>query len=462
MKKLLSTAGAILLLCAAMPARAEDAAGDWAGVLGGQLHLIVHIQKAPDGKLSGIVESVDQGDAKIPIDAIDATPDRLKFTVAAIAGAYDARWDDAGKRWAGTWTQGGGSAPLNLSRATAADAPKPPERPQEEAIAASPLPYRDEMATIANGAQATLAGTLTRPDGKGPFPAVVLVSGSGPNTRDEAVFNHKIFLVLADYLARNGIAVLRYDKRGIGQSTGDYGKATTAEFTSDAQAAAAWLRAQPGIDARHVGLVGHSEGGLIVPAVAVADPKTAFIVLMAGPGLPGDKLLLRQQALIAKASGVPDATVTQNLAITERVYDAVKAAKTEADAIAAARAVLDPEVAKGTLTRDRADASIKQVTSAWMRAFLASDPVPVLQKVRVPVLALGGSLDLQVPAAEDLAAIKTALKADRDVTVTELPGLNHLFQDAKTGSPAEYATIEQTVSPAALKIVGDWIKARAR
>ncbi|WP_443747961.1 alpha/beta hydrolase family protein [Asticcacaulis solisilvae] len=462
MKKLLTAAAAILALSPALSAHAEDAAGDWAGVLMGQLHLIVHITKAADGKLSGIMESVDQGDVKIPLDTIDAMPDHLKFGITAIGGGYDGKWDEAGKQWAGTWTQNGGSAPLNLSRATAADAPKAPKRPQEEAIAASPLPYHDEAVIIAGGPQVSLAGTLSRPEGKGPFPAVVLISGSGPNTRDEAVFNHKVFLVLADYLARQGIAVLRYDKRGVGQSTGDYAQATTAEFTTDAIAAAAWLRSQPGIDARHVGLLGHSEGGLIAPAVAVVDPRTSFIVLMAGPGLPGDQLLLKQQGLIARASGVPDATIAQNLAVTERVYAAVKGTKTEADAIAAVKAVLDPEVAKGTLSRERADASIKQVTSPWMRAFLASDPIPVLQKVRVPVLAIGGSLDLQVPPAEDLAAIKTALKADKDVTVTELPGLNHLFQEAKTGSPAEYAAIEQTLSPLALKTVGDWIKTHVK
>jgi hypothetical protein len=462
MKKLLTAAAAVLALGSALSARAEDAAGDWAGVLMGQLHIVVHITRAVDGKLSGILESVDQGDAKIPIDTIDATPDHLKFSIAAIGGGYDAQWDESKKQWTGTWTQGGTPLPLDLTRGTKAEAPKP-KRPQEEAIAASRLPYQDRSVTIDNApAKVTLAGALTLPQGKGPFPAVVLISGSGPNTRDENVFDHKIFVVLADHLARQGIAVLRYDKRGVGKSTGDYAQATTVDFTSDAEAAATWLRAQPGIDARHVGLIGHSEGGLIAPAVAVNDPKVAFIVLMAGPGLPGDQLLLKQQALIGKASGIPDAALAQNLAVTARVFAAVKGATTEAEAVAAAHAVLDPEVAKGTLARDRADASIRQVTSAWMRSFLASDPVPVLQKVRVPVLAINGSLDMQVPPAEDLAAIKAALEADKDVTVAELSGLNHLFQEAKTGAPSEYAAIEQTVSPLALKTVGDWIAAHVK
>lgn len=463
MKKLLTTAAAILALSAAMSARAEDAAGDWAGVLMGQLHLIVHIAKAPDGKLSGVLESVDQGDVKIPIDAIDATPDHLKFSIAAIGGGYDAKWDETGKQWLGTWTQGGSSAPLNLSRATTADAPKVSKRPQETAIAAGSLPYHEQTVTFESPlAKVSLAGTLSIPQGKGPFPAVVLISGSGPNTRDENVFDHKIFLVLADYLTRQGIAVLRYDKRGIGQSTGDYAQATTENFTLDAAAAVAWLRTQPGIDPGRVGLIGHSEGGLIAPVVAVDDSRVAFIVLMAGPGLPGDQLLLKQQALIGKASGIPEATLAQNIALTARVFAAVKGAGTQAEAVAAARVVLDPEVEHGTLTQSRADATIKQVTSPWMRSFLASDPVPVLQKVRVPVLAISGSLDLQVPPAEDLAAIKTALKADKDVTVTELPGLNHLFQEAKTGAPSEYQAIEQTLSPLALKTVGDWISVRVK
>ena len=462
MKKLMTTAAAIMALGAAMSARAEDAAGDWAGVLMGRLHIVVHIAKAPDGRLSGVLESVDQGDAKMPLDTIEATPDHLKFSIIAIGGAYDGSWDDGKKQWTGTWTQGAMPVPLNLSRGTKAEAPKP-KRPQEDAIAAGPLPYQDRAVTFDNAqAKVTLAGTLAVPQGKGPFPAVVLISGSGPNTRDEDVFDHKIFLVLADHLARQGIAVLRYDKRGIGQSTGVYGQATTDDFTSDAETAAAWLRVQPGIDARRVGLIGHSEGGLIAPAVAVVDPKVAFIVLMAGPGLPGDQLLLKQQTLIGKASGIPDATLAQNIALTARVFAAVKGAKTEAEAVAAAKAILDPEVERGTLMRPRAEASIKQVTSPWMRSFLASDPVPVLQKVRVPVLAVNGSLDMQVPPAEDLASIKAALKDDMDVTVTELPGLNHLFQEAGTGAPSEYPMIEQTLSPRAMKTVGDWIAAHVK
>ncbi|MGZ3298413.1 MAG: alpha/beta hydrolase family protein, partial [Asticcacaulis sp.] len=371
--------------------------------------------------------------------------------------------DDTEKQWSGAWSQGGGSTPLDLHRVTAGDVAAAPKRPQEEAVAKGPLPYTAEDVVFTNDtARVTLKGTFSKPDGKGLFPAVVLISGSGPNARDEDVFGHKIFLVLADYLNRQGIAVLRYDKRGIGGSSGDYASATTADFTSDAEAAVAWLKTRADVDKRHTGVLGHSEGGLIAPAVAVADPSVGFVVLMAGPGLPGDQILLKQQALIARASGASETVIAEFETWNKRVFDAVKATKTPAEAAAAAHAILDPEVAAGRIPQAQADAGIKQVTSPWMLSFLKSDPVPVLQKVRVPALAVNGSLDLQVPPKEDLAAIKAALKDDKDVTVTELPGLNHLFQDAKTGSPAEYATIEETLSPVALKTVGDWIVAHTR
>ena len=231
MKKLLWTVAAVALL-SGTAAQAEDAAGDWAGALMGQLHLVVHLTRGADGKLTGIMESVDQGDAKIPLGEVDATPDHLKFTVPAVKGSYDATWDDAKKQWTGTWTQGQ-SLPLALHRYTNADS-APPKRPQEDAIAKGPLPYANEAVAFANprATGVTLSGTFSKPAGAGPFATVVLISGSGPNDRDEKVFDHKIFLVLADALNRRGIAVLRYDKRGVGASTGHYATATTADFAA--------------------------------------------------------------------------------------------------------------------------------------------------------------------------------------------------------------------------------------
>ncbi len=462
MKTLLSLTAAALALVST-PVWAEDAAGDWAGLLAGRLHVIVHLTKGADGTLGGVMESIDQGDVKIPIGTVDAAADHLKFTVPAVNGGYDGTWDATKQQWTGIWSQGGGSTGFDLHRATAGDVPAAPKRPQEEAIAKGPLPYHDQAVTFDNSsAHVTLAGVISRPEGKGPFPAVVLISGSGPNSRDEAVFDHKLFVVLADSLARRGIAVLRYDKRGIGQSTGDYLAATTSDFTSDAEAAVTFLKSQADIDKRHIGVLGHSEGGLIAPAVAVADPSVNFVVMMAGPGLPGKQIMLMQTALISRASGLPEAAIAANTDLNTRIYAAVTAAKTSADALTAVQAILAPMVASGKLPQGQADLLAKQAASPWMRSFLVSDPVPTLQKMRAPLLAINGSLDMQVPPQEDLAAIKAATSGDKDVTVIELKGLNHLFQDATTGSPAEYQAIEETMSPAALTVVGEWIASHVK
>jgi len=461
MKKLLWTVAALAVL-SGTAARAEDAAGDWAGAIMGQLHLIVHLTRGADGKLTGMMESLDQGDAKIPLGDVEATPDHLKFGVPAVKGSYDATWDDAKKQWTGTWTQGQ-AIPLDLHRATATDG-APPKRPQEDAIAKGVLPYSNEPVKFANtkAAGVTLAGTFSKPAGAGPFPTVALIAGSGPNTRDENVFNHKIFLILADYLNRQGVAVLRYDKRGVGASTGDYGMATTADFISDADAAVGYLKTRKDVDQRHLGLIGHSEGGLIAPAVAASDPGVAFIVLMAGPGVRGDRVLLVQDELMARAAGASDADIARMHTTQSQAFAIVEASADAADAKAKLDAAAAGAIASGQIKKDAADQGIAQLTNPWMYSFLRMDPAPALQKVRVPVLALGGSLDLQVEPKENLAGIKAALKDDKDVTVTQLPGLNHLFQDATTGSLGEYSTIEETVSPSALKIIGDWVVAHSR
>ncbi len=461
MKKLMLAAAAIALL-AGGAARAEDAAGDWAGVLMGQLHVVIHLEKGGDGQWHGVLRSVDQGNSQIPIGEVDATPDHLKFTVPKIGGSYDGAWDDAKHQWTGTWSQGG-NLPLVLHRATAADT-APQKRPQEEAIAKGPLPYSNTEVAFANTSAAgvTLKGTFSKPAGAGPFPTVVLISGSGPNTRDEDVFDHKVFLVIADYLNRQGLALLRYDKRGIGASTGNFGAATSADFISDAEAAVAYLKTRADVDQKHIGVAGHSEGGLIAPAVAAADPAVSFVILLSGPGVRGDRVMLVQGDLIAQANGAPADAVTRSHDIRAQAFTVVENSTDVADAKAKLETGTAKAVAAGKYTQADADQSIAQLTNPWVYSFLRYDPAPALRKVRVPVLALGGSLDLQVEPKENLAAIKAALKDDKDVTVTELPGLNHLFQDARTGSPSEYGTIEETVSPAALKVMGDWIVAHTK
>lgn len=453
---------AAAVLAAGVQSRADEPAGDWAGVLVGSLHTVVHLSRGADGKLSGVLEVIEQGDAKIPIGEIDATSDHLKFAVPAVQGSYDGTWDEAKKQWSGTWTQGR-AMPLDLHRAAAADL-LAFRRPQEESIGKGARPYRSEEVSFGNpqAAGVTLKGLFSKPEGAGPFPAVVLIAGSGPQSRNEAVGNHEVFLVLADYLNRQGIAVLRYDKRGIGASTGAYATATTADFSSDAEAAVRYLATRSDVDARHVGVLGHSEGGIIAPVVAVADPQVSFVVLMAGLGLRGDVALLKQNELIARAHGMPEAKLAEAQTQRAASYAIIEASTDAADAKAKLEAAADKAVAAGTLKPDMAGKGIATLTSPWFYYMLRYDPAPTLEKVRVPVLALNGSLDLQVEPKGNLAAIQAALKNDRDVSVQELPGLNHLFQQAKTGSPDEYGQIEETVSPVALKTIGDWIVAHTK
>jgi hypothetical protein len=284
---------------------------------------------------------------------------------------------------------------------------------------------------------------------------VVLVTGSGPQNRDEELMGHKPFLVLADYLTRRGIAVLRYDDRGVGRSTGRFATATTADFASDAWAAWQTLSARPDINAKRIGLLGHSEGGLIAPMLAAAHPEIAFVVMLAGPGVTGEQIMLKQAEAIGKASGAPEAAVAANTDLQKQVF-AILREETSMDRIAERIGAIP------TGSKEASAALVKQSVSPWMRYFALYDPAPALAKVRCPVLAITGELDLQVLPAQNLPAIRAALKqgGNTDHTVLELPGLNHLLQPAKTGLPAEYAQIETTMAPAALDMITAWIQKR--
>ena len=303
-----------------------------------------------------------------------------------------------------------------------------------------------------------LAGTLTLPPGKGPFPVVVLIAGSGAHDRDETIFGHKPFAVIADRLTRDGIAVLRTDKRGFAKSTGDFASATDDDFAVDAAANVAFLRKRPDIDPKRIGLIGHSEGGIVAPKVAVKDPKIAFIVLMAGPGVPLSEVLRAQREALSPAMGATQEQIRRSQALTDHVNAAMRGAKDDADAEARALKVIKAEAGDLITQPGQAELMAKQLSSGWMRTLVDYDPGPTLAKVKCPILALNGSKDLQVPPEQNLPAIRGATKANKDVTILELPSLNHLFQTAKTGAVGEYADIEETVAPVALDTMSDWIR----
>ena len=337
-------------------------------------------------------------------------------------------------------------------------------RPQEPK---PPYPYRSEEVTFTKiGGGFDLAGTLTIPEKEGRYPVAILITGSGPQDRDEALSGHKPFLVLADYLTRQGIAVLRYDDRGVAKSGGIFKTATSFDFATDAESAIDFLKKRTDIDSLKIGLIGHSEGGIIAPIVASHRGDVAFIILMAGPGLTGEQILLLQSELISKAEKMDEKSIKANEKLSRDLYTVLKKNNDDAKAEQKLRALfaeIDKKNTRDTSYHKLTDAEIsiqiKTVTSPWFRCFLTLNPEDYLSQVKCPLLAINGSLDLQVPPKENLQAIEKALifGGNPRYTIEELPGLNHLFQHATTGSPAEYAKIEETISPSALVLIGNWI-----
>jgi pimeloyl-ACP methyl ester carboxylesterase len=484
----LGVLGAVLLALAA-PAEqnppavpAKGPVGTWLGTikLGAQeAHLVLRISRNPDGSLVGKLDVV--GGAKDqPVDDLTWKDGRLRFARKVTNATYEGTIDPGEAEVSGFLRQGGRTLPLNFKRGDRApEAPPRARRPQEPE---KPYPYRAEEVGYENkSAGVKFAGTLTLPPGRGPFPAVLLITGAGPQDRDETVYAHKPFLVLADYLTRRGIAVLRVDDRGVGGSTGNTLQSTTEDFCGDALAGVAFLKSRKEINPREIGLVGHSEGGLIAPLAASRSADVAFVVMLAGTGLPGEELLVTQNAAVLRVDGAAEETIARDetllrktIAVAREGGNRAEAAK-KIEAIAGERArLLAGAVKKSAATGPREPGGKKSefnekeafdadvaalVFTPWFRFFIDYDPRPALRKVRCPVLALNGDKDVEVVARENLPAIEKALKegGNKDFTVLALPGLNHMFQTCKTGAGSEIFAIEETLAPAALKTVGDWI-----
>ena len=435
------------------PVKRSDIDGTWAGSLDTgsiKLRIVFHITNTED-VLTATMDSPDQGANGIPVTVVTRDGSSLKLELKQANGVFEGKLDEKLNTIDGTWTQGGGSAPLVLKRVKdAAELVRP--RPQNPV---KPYPYRaEDVFYPSKPAVFTLAATITIPPGKGPFPAVLLIAGSGAHDRDEALMGHSPFLVLSDYLTRKGIVVLRADKRGVGKSGGNYATATTVDFASDAEAGIAYLQSRPEVDSRKIGLIGHSEGGVVAPIVAVQDPNVAFIVIMAGSGVPGDDIIVEQTKLIAEAGGQSHEEAEKTSDDERKILALVEAEKDDAELEKKLRAELGDKESNAML-----DAQIKTLRSPWFRYFIQFDPATALSKVKCPVLAIIGSKDLQVPAAQNLPPIRKALKAagNKNFEADELPGLNHLFQTAATGAPSEYGDIEETMSPVALEKIAGWI-----
>lgn len=468
---------ALCMACLAIrePAAAEDKpvpdiAGVWQGSLDltvAKLRLVVEFKKKEGGGFSGTMDSPDQGAFDLPIDEVRIEEKTVKFTMKKLGGSYEGKLSDDGKQIDGKWSQGGLSLALVLKPGEKIGPPKRPQEPKP------PFPYNAEEVSYENKeAGIKIAGTLTLPKEGGPFPAVLLITGSGPQNRDEELMGHKPFLLWADYLTRRGIAVLRVDDRGVGGTGGKPGESTIEDHAGDALAGIEYLKSRSDINPKKIGLMGHSEGGLVAPAAAVTSDDVSFIVLLAGTGVVGEEILYSQGKLIAKAAGASDEGIAQNQALQKKIFTIVK--ENEDSPAAAAKLAATITEAAATLTDEQkkvveanaslAEQQLKMVLTPWFRHFLTYDPKPVLQKVKCPVLAINGENDLQVDPKLNLPPIEAALKTagNTDYTVKELPGLNHLLQSSKTGAISEYQQIEETINPAALELVGEWLVKRTK
>jgi uncharacterized protein len=447
----------------------QEFARDWHGELavsGMKLPLVFHVTKTDQGYTS-TMDSPSQKAFGMAVDKTTVKGDSICLDLTAIGARYEGKLSSE-QQLIGVFHQGGQTLDMVLSHTASLSAiPKRTQQPKE------PFPYYTEDVTFENkSAGITLAGTLSLPAKKGKFPVVILISGSGPQDRNETILGHEPFAVIADYLTRNGVGVLRYDDRGVAKSTGNFGLATSTDFSTDTEAALNYLKGRKEINKSKIGLAGHSEGGLIAPMVAARNKDVAFIIMLAGPGLPGSEILLLQQALIGRVDGATEAEIQQNTAINKGLFEIIandqdaSTTTRELEAYLTTQLNALPDSLKSGSTEKMVAEVMAGVDTPWMKEFIRYDPRPALHKVTCPVLALNGSKDLQVPAKENIEAIEQALnegwiergKKEKHVELCILDGLNHLFQECETGSPSEYGEISQTFSPEALAKILDWMR----
>jgi uncharacterized protein len=454
--------GAILF---AMTANAQQAiVGNWLGTLDAgvaKLHLAFHVTQNERGELSATLDSLDQNLNGAPVKEIAVQGNTVRFDIAVSRASYQATLSEDGQSLLGTFTQLRG-LPLRMERVDRVEAPPRPQQPK------APFPYKAEDVTFpSRGSQ--VAGTLTIPSGEGRFPVAILISGSGAQDRDGTLASHKPFWVIADYLTRRGVAVLRVDDRGVGKSAGTPASLTLDETSDDVLAALAFLKHDPRLDSKRLGLIGHSEGGIVGPLSAVRSADVSFVVMLAGIGVPGDEAMFLQAENLARAAGAKEEAIAQNRVVQGVVFKVLRA---DSDPKAAGlkltsefqamktglsaqqRAAIDIAGVEATLERRYAAVNVPEV-----RSLVLSNSAEILRRVTVPVLALHGGRDTQVPAAQNLPGIAAALAAggNTNFSVAVLPGLNHMFQTCGTCLPAEYGELEETFSPTALTMMGDWI-----
>lgn len=453
----------LIALPAGLWAQAGGIEGTWQGTLqsgGVSLRLGLHVSRNSSGLLTATLDSIDQGATGLPIKETTFIDGTLRLEMPDFHAHFEGKLNPAATEITGTFTQGT-SVPVTFKRVDKVDTISRPQNPKP------PYPYESVDVEYENKTGIRFGATLTEPRGQGPFPAAVMITGSGPQDRDETVFSHKPFWVIADYLTRRGIAVLRIDDRGVGKSTGDSRHETLDDMVGDVLTAVDFLKARKEIDPKRIGVIGHSEGGVVGPAAAARSADIAFVVMLAGTGVTGEQVLYRQAELIIRASGGGDDAVAKNHAIQKMIFDVMRTEKNDAAALAKMRAGWEkmkaaiPEDQRKQLNAgdEAMEAQFQQMLMPEMQSFLLYGPAEALKKVKVPVLALVGARDIQVDPAQNLPAIREALAAGNnpDYSTIEIPGLNHLFQKCNRCTVDEYSKLDETFSPEALKIMGDWI-----
>ena len=446
MKKIL-----LVLLCLVATVSQGQIEGYWKGKLNaGFQQLEVGFDIKSDGM--GWASTFDvpaQGGFDIPVEETIFEEGHLRLKMSSFGATYEGTLE--GDSIKGDFTQMGMSFALNLARGEKETKKGRPQDPK------APFGYRIEEVSFNNVRDnITLAGTLTMPEGEGPFPALVLVSGSGQQNRDEELMNHRPFWVIADYLTRHGIAVLRYDDRGVGGSGGDAENATTLDFSYDAEAAFDYLLSLPKVNPSRIGILGHSEGGLINFMVAARRPEVGFLISLAGPSVCGKDVLMEQEKAFNRASGMPEEAVDMSAQMNKQLYDVVLASDNAEAAADSLRKVLPGMGMNDALI----DQIVNPISTPWMYYFLKYDPTDAIVKVSCPALLLNGSKDVQVLVNQNFDGYNKIIQeyGKTNLTLVEMPGLNHLFQHCETGLPQEYANIEETISPEVLQKMVDFIK----
>ncbi|MEU8899489.1 alpha/beta fold hydrolase [Nocardia sp. NPDC048505] len=426
----------------------EPTIGDWHGAIqtpGAPLEVGVTFKA--DG---ATIDIPAQGIAGAALKDVQTSRDAVTWTIADIPGdpKFKGRYDSAGDKITGDFTQSGQTFALTMERGKVV----PPARPQEPK---PPFPYQSEDVSYRSG-DLTIAATLTKPQGPGPFPAVLLITGSGPQDRNEELMGHKPFLLLADTLTRAGYAVLRADDRGVGGTGGDLDDANYDDLSADAAAGVSFLRARADIDKNRVGLLGHSEGGYLAPKVAARpDSGVAFLISMAGPSVPGRDVLIEQNRVILGAGGASPEEIDKQVRFVTEWSEALVRGD-----LAAAKQVQVRQNETVPVEQRQSEAAMNAMNSKYMAAFLAYDPGPDLAALRIPVFSFFGDKDLQVPPAQSAQRMREVLAANPDQTVRVYPGLNHLMQPAPTGQLSEYTTIETTIAPEVLTDITAWLTQR--